>query len=358
MRNRRTLPILLLAAILIGILGACGGGGSGGASSGGDDVHKIVISYYSSESIPPGQAILNAAEEAEEKSNGRLQFDTYFSGTYVSKNDTMSALKTGMIDMAPVEATQIASVSVLNQIFNALIQGDVPDRAKIQEVYVKMIDDIPELNGEMLDAVNSFWLYPYVLGGYNIHGNKKIESIDDLKGAKIEAHAQMGQYVNMLGGTAVELDAGDYYNGLMLGTVDSQICHWAIVNNSQLNEVVKYHTVFGATEVGSGLNIPAMGYLINKDKWDSLPADLQGILKEAFIGAAAFIFASDAATYEKAVNVAKEDGHEFSYITGAAKKPWADAMQPILDDWFSQCEAAGYDGRGAYEKMIQMFASA
>jgi TRAP-type C4-dicarboxylate transport system substrate-binding protein len=366
---KKRVLLILLAVVVTFTISACGGStgssGSAPATSGNssaadtdNEVHKIVISYYSSESIPPGQAILDAIAYAEEKSNGRLQFDAYFSGTYVSKNDTMAALMTGTIDMAPVEATQIASVAVLNQIFNALIQSDVPDRKVALNIYEKMIEENPELNEEMLKGCNSFWLQPYILGGYNLHGTKTVDSIDDIKGAKVESHGQLGQYINQIGGTAVELDSGDYYNGLKLGTVDSQICHWAIVNNSQLNEIVTTHTLFGSDPLASGLNLPAMGYLINNDTWNSLPEDLQQILKEAFAQAANQIFDADAGIYQKAIDYAKENNHEFVYIQGDDRKPWADAMQPILDDWFAKCEAAGYDGKGLYEKMLQDFEAA
>ncbi|MDR2089059.1 MAG: TRAP transporter substrate-binding protein DctP [Clostridiales Family XIII bacterium] len=368
MKALKKLVSVLFTVLVLCIVVACGNNTSTPAESAedspagdvaeSDEVYDIVISYYSSESIPPGQAILNAIEYAETESNGRLKFQAYFSGTYVSKADTMSALKTGTIDMAPVEATQVASVAVLNQIFNALIQSDVPDRAKVQEIYVKMIEENPELNEEMIKACNSFWLYPFVLGGYNLHGNETVAAIDDIKGLKIEAHGQLGAYINRLGGTAVELDSGDYYNGLKLGTVDSQLAHWAIVNNSQLNEVVKAHTVFGAEDIGSGLNVPCMGYLVNKDTWDGLPEDLRQIVKDAFMQAAQFIIDSDSEIYNKAIAVAKENNHEFVYIKGEDRKPWADAMQPILDEWFARCEDAGYDGKALYEKMLQYFEEA
>ena len=370
--------VLLLAFVMIFSLTACGGDSSAPATGGdapaaggdapaaggdapaatSDEKFNIVISYYSSESIPPGQAIVEAAKWCEEQSNGRLTFETYFSGTYVSKGDTMAALKTGQIDMAPIEATQIASVAVLNQIFNILIQSNVPDRAKAQEIYVKMIEEIPELNEELIKGADSFWLYPYVLGGYNWHGTTPIKTFDDIKGKKVEAHAQLGEFMNTIGATAVELDSGDYYNGLKLGTVDAQLTHWAVVKNSQLNEVVNTHTLFGESELASGLNLPAMGYAMNKTKWDSMPQDLQDILKEGFKTAAHFVIDSDTKNYDDAVKDAQERGHEFNFIKGDDRKPWADAMQPILDKWFADCEAAGYDGKGVYDKMMQMFEAA
>lgn len=366
--------VLVLALVLIMLLGICAGcsnsastpsaesqapaaQASGEQTQTDDQVYNIVLSYHSAETNNIGKSILAAAEYCEEKSNGRLKIEPYFSGTYVAKGDTMGALKTGMIDMAVVEATQIASVTVLNQVFNSLIQGDFPnDRAKVLESYEKMTEEIPELNEEMLAATDSFWLQMLVIGGYNLHGNKRIESIDDIKGLKIEAHGQLGQYMNLLGCTAVELESGDYYNGLKLNTVDAQLAHWAIVGNSQLNEVVKTHIIFGETEISSGLSLPAMGFLINQKTWGSLPADLQDILKEAVKIASREVFDADAELYEKTIAQAKEEGHEFIFIKNEDRKPWADAMQVILDEWFEKCEAAGYDGKATYNTMLEMFA--
>ncbi|MDR2487290.1 MAG: TRAP transporter substrate-binding protein DctP [Clostridiales Family XIII bacterium] len=362
--------VILVSALLVISLSACTGsssppatddgseGADAPAAEGGADekVYEIVLSYYASESIPPGQAVLEAIKYAEEKSEGRLKFESYFSGTFVSKEDTMASLKTGVIDMSPCEATQIASVAVLNQVFNALIQSEMPgDRKKVQEVYVRMLEEIPELQEEMTKNANVIWLYPYVLGGYNLHGMKSVKTIDDLKGLKVEAHGLLGQLTNQLGGTAVELDSGEYYNGMKLGNVDSQFCHWAIVNNFQLFEIQKSHTVFGSEPLSSGLSMPCMGYFINKDTWESLPEDIQQILKEAFITGANYVIDADTASYNEAIQKCEASGQEFLYIEGDDRKPWAEAMQPILDQWFADCEAAGYDGKAVYEKMLQYF---
>ncbi|MDR0852263.1 MAG: TRAP transporter substrate-binding protein DctP [Clostridiales Family XIII bacterium] len=367
---RKKVLLILLAVVVTLSISACGGssttssagntpaqsGSSGGTEAADDTVYTIVLSYYASESIPPGLAVQEAIKYAEEKSNGRLQFEAYFSGTYVSKDDTMASLKTGVIDMSPCEATQIASVSVLNQVFNALIQADMPaDRKAVQEIYVKMIEEIPELQEEMLKNANSIWLYPFVLGGYNLHGTKSVNSIADIKGLKIEAHGLLGQLTNQNGGTAVELDSGDYYNGMKLGTVDSQFSHWAIVNNYQLFEIQKTHTVFGSEALSGGLSMPAMGYFINNDTWNSLPEDLQGIMKDAFKVGADYVYNADAESYAAALEKCEAAGQEIIYITGDDRKPWADAMQPILDDWFKQCDAAGYDGKAVYEQMLKYF---
>ena len=322
-----------------------------------DTVYTLTLSYYASESIPPGQAVLEICDYVKEQSNGRLIIEPYFSGTYVSKEDTMASLATGVIDMAPCEATQIASVSVLNQVFNALIQADLPDRKTVWYTYIEMLETIPELNEEMSANANCFWLYPFIMGGHNLHGNVRVETVDDLKGLKVESHGIEGQYVNLLGGTAVELTAGDYYNGMKLGTVDAQFMHWAVMANFQVNEVVKYHTIFGPDEISSGIMMPDMGYFVNNDTWSELPEDLQQILYDGCVIGADYIYEADNAGFQSAVDYAYENGHEFIFVNGDDRQPWADLMTPILEDWFAECEAAGYDGEGVYNTMCDLFES-
>jgi TRAP-type C4-dicarboxylate transport system substrate-binding protein len=145
---------------------------------------------------------------------------------------------------------------------------------------------------------------------------------------------------------------------MKLGTVDAQLTHWAVMNNYQVNEVVKSHTIFGGSDIGSGLTMPAMGYMINKDTWDKLPEDLQQILKESFIAGAEFLINADDKSYQEGIDWAKSEGHEFIYIKGDDRKPWAEKMQPILDKWFKDCEAAGYDGKAVYDKMCEMLTEA
>ncbi|NLO97085.1 MAG: TRAP transporter substrate-binding protein DctP [Peptococcaceae bacterium] len=317
-------------------------------------VYKLKANYYSVEKAPPGQGMQKACDLATERSSGRLQFETYYAGTLVNKNDTMAALKAGTIDIAIVEATMLAEVTVLNKVFNALLKEPPPDRHANTKAFRELIKTVPELNDE-LAKINMKWLSCFSLPGYNLHSvKKKVKSIDDIKGMKIEAHGDVANYINSVGGAAVELDASDYYSGLERNLVDAQMAHWPITVLYKIQELVTTHTIFGDNIDSGGLYAPPMGSLINLDTWNSLPEDLQQILVECFEEGHDYSLNLDDIMFADAIQYVQDKGDTIYYITGDLRKPFNDAMDPILNAWFKECKDAGYDGEKVYNKMLEL----
>jgi TRAP-type C4-dicarboxylate transport system substrate-binding protein len=197
---------------------------------------------------------------------------------------------------------------------------------------------------------------------YGIHLSKGVlKTPDDIKGKKIEGlGAISSEYWERLGANTVSLDAGDYYTSVNSGVVDGMLTHWACVNNYGLNDVLHGHTIFGEYTdeypSGSGISTGSMGYAMNLDTWKKLTEEQQGWVLEAFRYGAALSAEMDTTSAQEGYEKAKANGDEIVTISGDALKPWADAMQPVVDDWIAECEAAGIgeDATRVYNTLLQL----
>lgn len=115
-------------------------------------------------------------------------------------------------------------------------------------------------------------------GGMDIHvRNNPVKSLEDLKGLKLRASSRTAaKTLNALGATPVSMPPAQMTESISKGVVDGALAAWEVVPPTKLDEVTNYHS---SIEEGT----PAIGYtiltmLMNKNKYSSMPKDLQKIL--------------------------------------------------------------------------------
>ncbi len=105
---------------------------------------------------------------------------------------------------------------------------------------------------------------------------KEINSLDDLQGLKMRIPGFAGEVLAKLGAKPTNIPAGELYTALERRTIDA--LEWV---GPSLDMRMGFHKI--APFYYTGWHEPAseLQFLINKKKWDSLPPDLQEILRVA-----------------------------------------------------------------------------
>jgi TRAP-type mannitol/chloroaromatic compound transport system substrate-binding protein len=109
------------------------------------------------------------------------------------------------------------------------------------------------------------------------HSHKPIRTLDDFKGLKMRTVGAWAQILPELGASVVSLPGGEVYQALERKVIDAT--EWATPGEnviSGFHEIAKYLIVPGAHQPSAPFEVS-----INKKSWDSLPADLQTIIKTA-----------------------------------------------------------------------------
>ncbi len=107
--------------------------------------------------------------------------------------------------------------------------------------------------------------------------NKEIHSVEDLKGLKMRIPGLAGEVFAAVGGSPVRIPGGELYTSLQTGVIDA--AEWVGPYNDLalgLHEVAEYYYYPGWHEPGAMLE-----FIINKQSFEALPADLQAIVTTA-----------------------------------------------------------------------------
>jgi TRAP-type mannitol/chloroaromatic compound transport system substrate-binding protein len=221
-----------------------------------------------------GMAAENFSQSLDEMTCGRVKVKVYGAGELVPPLGVFDAVSQGNVQLGHGASYYWTGKLKSAQFFTA-----VPFGLTAQE-----------MNGWLhyggglelwQEAYAPFNLIPLAGGntGVQMAGwfNKEINSVEDLKGIKMRIPGLAGEVFTRAGGETVTLPGNEIFLALQQGVVDA--AEWVGPYNDLtfgFHQVAEYYYYPGWHEPGSTLEI-----IINKDAFDSLPADLQAIMKYA-----------------------------------------------------------------------------
>ena len=220
------------------------------------------------------QGVERFAEEVKTMSNGRLNIKVFAGGELVPPLQTFDAVSQGTVELGHGAGYYWAGKIPAAQFFTAVPFGM---NAQGMNAWLYAGGGI-ELYQEIYAPHN---LVPFPMGntGVQMGGwfNKKIESVGDLQGLKMRIPGLGGKVLAKAGGTPVLLAGGEIYTALDRGTIDAT--EWVGPYHDErlgLYRAAKYYYYPGWHEPG-----PVLELIVNKNAFDSLPADLKKIIETA-----------------------------------------------------------------------------
>ncbi|MEE2754113.1 MAG: TRAP transporter substrate-binding protein [Candidatus Latescibacterota bacterium] len=265
-----------LAAGAAGVLSACESP-QNNASPSTRSAHRFQWKMVTT--WPPHFPILGVgaekfAEWVEEMSEGRLKIQVYGGGELIPPLEGFDAVSQGVAEMGHGAAYYWAGKAPATQFFAGL-----PFGMNAQQQNAWLYSGGGLALWEELYAL--FNLIPMAAGntGVQMGGwfNREINSIDDFKGLKMRIPGLGGKVISRAGGSAVLSAGGEIYTNLERGVIDAT--EWIGPFHDKLmgfHKAAKYYYYPGWHEPGGLLEL-----IINKSAFQSLPPDLQQIVRSA-----------------------------------------------------------------------------
>ncbi|WP_435234566.1 TRAP transporter substrate-binding protein [Psychromonas sp. PT13] len=265
------------------------------------------------------QGMVILAEKVKEKSNGDLTIKIFPNGQLGSERDQAEQVVTGAIDMAKINGGLAESFEPTFKV-NALpfLFRDVPHMRKF------MKSDVAE---EMLlssEGKGFIGLTFYDSGTRSFYAKKPINSPADLAGMKVRVPGSptMMEMVNLLGGKATPVPFNEVYTALQQGVIDGAENNISSLVEMKHSEVAKFYSM------DQHMMTPDV-IIISENKWSSLTADEQKILKEA----AAESLDEEIKLWDAIDNKNKAKGIEEGVtFVEVDKAPFRAAVKPMIDE--------------------------
>lgn len=258
---------LLLSAVIAGVMGF-------GQSAMAEEKYEITFSSY----LPPSYEYIwtpmnNFMAKVEERSEGRVKFNVFHSAQLFDGYEELPALSRGDVDLVNMTSTYPSGTVPALSIFGMPFLFDDADH--ITRVLQGGLFDLG-LGEEMENQHDAVVLGLATWDPGQLYSRRNpILKLDDFKGkvwastGSIDAEA-----LQMLGGSPTGLPSSELYLSFDRGVIDATPRPMLTGLGRNLYEVMDHLTM--AT---FGIEVAILA--INKQKWESMPADIQQIIKEA-----------------------------------------------------------------------------
>jgi TRAP-type C4-dicarboxylate transport system substrate-binding protein len=286
--------------------------------------------------MPPMHKMTAVSEEwckeVEKRTNGRVKFTFYSGGTLTPAAQAYEAAVKG-----------IADVSFMTQQYNA-------GRFPLTEVMYLPIRVKSALQGsKMIDAwFNKFKpkeyddvkvMYLFCAGPNHFVTLKPLASIKDLEGLKVRGAGDSAKIIAAMGAAAVSIPLSDSYEGFQRGVINGSLLPTESLKGWKFGDLVK-----GLQLNYSIANPSALGVVMNKKKWESLPPDIQKIIeqinKEWIIKTGQEWDKTD----KEGIDYGVSKGMKVFTVSQAEQDISAQKMKPLLDAYVANMKKLGLPG--------------
>ena len=225
-----------------------------------------------------GDATKNLAEMADKMSNGRLKITIDSSNKHKSPFGIFDMVKSGQYDMGHSASYYWKGKVPATMYFTTMPFGMIAPEQYAWFYYGGGMELMDELYSQ-----HNLMSFPggntaNQMGGWF---QKEINSVEDLQGLKMRIPGFAGEVLAKLGAKPTNIPPGELYTALDRGTIDA--LEWV---GPSLDLRMGFHKI--APYYYTGWHEPGaeLQFLVNRKKFNSLPADLQEILRVAMKAAA------------------------------------------------------------------------
>ena len=334
--QHRTRFRIVLLAVLVGFVSACGDGNNEASNQ------PILIKFphVTAPGTPKGLTADRFKAVVEERLAGKVTVEVYPSGQLMNDDDSIDALAFGEVQMIAVSLSKLDRLTKRYQVFD--LPFLFPDLAAAERFQAGAAREA------LLEAVVesgirgvAFWHN----GMKQFGGPVPMGSPEDAEGLKfriMESDVLQEQILQM-GGNPQKMAFGEVYQALQTGAVDAQENTWANIYSSKFYEVQEY-----LTESNHGY----LGYLVavNETFWQGLPDDIRLELQQIIEEVSAWGNAQAKDVNDGALaNIVASGRSEIVQLSDVQYQAWAEKMRPVWDkfsanigaDMIEAAQAAG-----------------
>lgn len=290
------------------------------------------------------KAAVSWAEEIEKRSDGRIKIAVFPGGTLTKANQCYDGVVKGISDIG------MSCFAYTRGRFPVMAAVDLPHGYPDGSVATRVATEFyKSMSPKELNDVKVLYIHGH--GPGLLHTKKPVRTLEDIKGMKIRSTGLSAQVVKALGGAAVAMPQGDTYEALQKGVVEGTFTPIETLKGWRQAEVVKYTTE--CTGVGY---TTAMFVVMNPEKWNALPKNLQKIIEEVseewvdVHGETWDIGDDEGRAYTLS------QGNEIIALSEEENKRWTEAVGPIIEDYINATEERGLPGKKAVAQVKDLLA--
>lgn len=340
---KKALSLLMVLILIVGAMAGCAQKApeeAQAATQEAEEIKPVVLKFgmVAGNQSNEYKSAEKLAQLVDEKSGGKLKIKLFPNSQLGDDRAMLEQLSAGALDMTFAETGRLgiwvprAELAGLAYMFDDF---DHLTRVLYETEYGK------GLHEEFYTSFNWKILATAYNGTRETSSNRPINSIEDMKGLKLRTpqHQPLLDYAEFAGASPTPMAFTEVYLALQTNAVDAQENPLSTIKAVKFHEVQKYIAMTNHV-------INDANYIVSKEAWESLPAELQTILQESTTEAGQYHTSLFRDEEKSLVEFFKGEGLE---ITEPDLEPFRTAVQKSYGTYFDKI------GNGAEEafKIIQ-----
>ena len=304
---------------------------------------QVKLNYSVFFPAPHKNAVLATewAKEIEKRTAGKVQITVFPGGTLTPADKCYDGVVKGISDIGFSVLAYTRGKFPLTEV------SDLPLGIKTGLVASKVINDYyKKFKPKELDEVKIMYLHGH--GPGILHTKKEVKTLADLKGMKIRCTGMAAKIAKALEATPVAMPMGETYDALSRGVVDGSMAPQEALQGWKWGEVVKFTIENYGSSYSTGMFV-----VMNKQKWNALPPDIQQIIEkvnEEYIEKQGKIWDEiDKAGRDYTIKL----GNKIVPLSQDEDWKWQKAVKPLLDEYKKNMKDKGLPGEEVLSFYLQ-----
>ena len=274
------------------------------------------------------------SKEVEKRTNGRVVVE-YFPGQTLTKAaQCYDGVVEGLSDIG------FSVLAYTRGRFPVMAAVDLPlgyTSGKVATQVINLVYD--KFKPAELSDTEVMYLHAHGPGLVNTK-DKAVRKLEDMKGLKFRAHGTSAKVVEALGGTPVPQPMPETYQMLQKGVVDGAMYPMEAAKGWRLGEVTKYITADYSAAYTTSFFV-----VMNKAKWNSLPADIQKIIRDLNLEWVVKHGEAWDASDMEGLNYFLSQGGQVIGLDAKEAARWKKAVAPVIDEYVQEMKGKGINGQ-------------
>ena len=291
------------------------------------------------------KAFVPFAELVKRETQGRLQLEVFTDRLLHGPTDAFEAAVTRITDYTN------AYVTYQPGSFKLLHAPQLPFLFPSPQVGSLVFEELyPRYFKQEYERMGVYLAHCDCTSPYNLISRTPIRRLEDLRGLKIRVTGGLtSEIYRELGAVPVAIAAAEIYPAFQRGILDAAALAVPDIVSYRLYEI-------GAHYIHADINVVLLQYCLNRQAFDSLPADLRvsfyRLLRVRSQMAVQNVYSGP--SYEHALRVMSEAGVETIALDDAERARWRERVTPLKERFILKHEAEGLPARAAVHAMEEL----
>jgi len=291
--------------------------------------------------------VKNVSDRVSKETNYQINWVKNYGGSVITLGNELQGVQSGLVDIGcTILVFEASRLPLVDMVYS--MPFSCSDPLIVADVIKKMYAEYPEFTTVYEQKYNQHYLGIGVSDPYGFFSTKPVKSLKDVAGMKIGAAGINLAWIEGSGAAGVQTSLNDTYQNLQTNVCQATIQPTHSCVNLKVYEVAPYY-------LDANFNVvPFNSITVNKQTWDSLPAEVKKILTEVGDGYLDYEANYINTVHAEDLKAIKAVGGTVITLSREEQERWAASIPDIVHDLVKRLDAAGYKGSAIVGRYYQL----